>query len=56
MGFAIVGVPVSVKVSIDYIDVIIEGDVLADFGDRVAEEIRANAETVIQHRCILEEI
>jgi hypothetical protein len=50
------GVPVSLTVSIDSIEVIVEGELPGELALRVVEEIRTHAETAIQRRCVLEEV
>src|SRR5262245_28223962 len=50
------GVTVSITISPRNIEVIAEGKLPDDLVLRVAEEIRANAEAAIQHRCILEPV
>jgi hypothetical protein len=50
------GVPVSLKIGVRYIRIVIEGNMPELLSGHLAEEIRANAEAAIQHNCILEEM
>ena len=49
------GVPISLIVGVSSIEIIVEGEMPGELCLRVAEEIRANAEAVIKHTCVLEE-
>jgi hypothetical protein len=49
------GVPISLIVGVRCIELIVEGELPGDLCLRLAEEIRANAEAAIKHRCVLEE-
>src|SRR5262249_13041236 len=50
------GVTVSIIIDIRNIEVIVEGELPNDLAFRVAEEIRANAESTIRRRCVLESV
>jgi len=50
------GVSVSLRVGVSCIEVVVEGELPNDQSMRLAEEVRANAESAINRRCILEEI
>jgi hypothetical protein len=50
----VAGVPVSLTVGVQYIEVVVEGDMPGALSAQLAEEIRANAEAAVQRRCILE--
>jgi hypothetical protein len=47
------GVPVSLIVGVSVIEVIVEGELPPGLADRIAEEVRANAEASIGRRCAL---
>lgn len=49
------GVPISLIVGVRFIEIIVEGKLPDEMCLRLAEEIRANAEAAIKHRCVLEE-
>jgi hypothetical protein len=49
------GVPISLIVGVRLIEIIFEGELPGELCLRLAEEIRANAEVAIKHRCVLEE-
>ena len=48
------GVAASLKVGVFFIDLVIEGDLPNDTGQRLVEEIRRNAEVVTGNRCIFD--
>lgn len=50
------GVPVSVKIGVRYIRIVIEGDIPETLLGHLVEEIRANAEVAVQRRCVLEKM
>jgi len=50
----VAGVPVSLTVGVQYIEVVVEGDMPGALSAKIAEEIRANTEAAVQRRCILE--
>lgn len=50
------GVSVLVVVEVNYVEVIIEGELPEALAYQIAEEIRANAETAIQRQCVLERL
>ena len=45
----------SLTVGVQYIEVVVEGDMPGVLSAQIAEEIRANTEAVVQCRCILEQ-
>jgi hypothetical protein len=51
----VAGVPVSLTVGVQYIEVVVEGDMPGALSAQIAEEIRANTEAAVQRRCILEQ-
>jgi hypothetical protein len=50
------GVPVSLRIGVKYIEVVIEGDMSEALAARFATEICTNTEAAIQRKCILETI
>jgi hypothetical protein len=48
------GVPVSLRVGVSFIDVIIEGNLPPEISQRLAEEVRVNAEAIVGSRCVVE--
>ncbi len=48
------GIPVSLRVGVSFIDVIVEGDLPFEKSHQVAEEVRSNAEAAIGRRCVME--
>lgn len=54
--FVVGGVPVSVTVGVSEIEVCVEGELAEELAARIAEEVRANAESAIQRRCLLKRV
>jgi len=52
--FIVAGVPVSLRVGISFIDLVIEGDLAGETCQNLAEEVRRNAEAAIGSRCIFD--
>jgi len=50
----VAGVPVSLTLGIKYLRIVVEGDMPEALLGHLAEEIRANAESAVHGRCILE--
>lgn len=53
---AINGVIVSIIINLRDIEIIVEGELPAALTIQLAEELRANTEAAVQHRCILEQL
>ena len=53
--FIVAGVPVSLKIGIRSIRIVVEGNLPAALSAQMVEDIRANAESVIRRPCVLEE-
>jgi hypothetical protein len=47
-------IPVSLRVGVSFIEVIVEGDLPSEKSYQLAEEIRTNAEAVVGRSCIME--
>jgi hypothetical protein len=56
LRIVIEGVTVSITVDVSVIEIIVEGELPDNLALRLAEEIRANAEAAIHHRCVLERV
>jgi hypothetical protein len=48
------GIPVSLSVGVSCIDVVVEGNLPSEKSDRLAEEVRINAEAIVGNRCVVE--
>ncbi len=48
------GIPVSLKVGVSSVEVIVEGDLPAEKSKRLAEEVRMKTEAIVGNRCIAE--
>jgi hypothetical protein len=54
--FVIGGVPVALTIGVNAIEIIVEGDLPEELLARMAEDVRSNAEAVIQSRCFVDRL